>query len=118
VVEFLTSNTCDLYHLTTQLLNSVDELLTRIEMVAFVQAYGRVIFQLIYTAHIEGRFDDAGGVTIGYMTHQEMSEDVGVARETVSVAIKRLERRGLIRYVNHSIYITKLADLEDELKKY
>lgn len=105
VLEFLRQEPKILYHLTTRLLMGLDGMLIRVEILAHTDVYGRVVSELLYLLRHYGRTSAEHGVLIGKFTHQEISEFVGAARETVSIAMKKLEDKQLITHIDGQIYI-------------
>ncbi len=48
------------------------------------------------------------------LTHQEIAKLIGVTRETVSIEMKKLQRRGLIDYKSKHILVKNAAKLKKE----
>ncbi len=115
VVEFLKQEPEILYHLTTRLLAGLDGMLLRVETLALTDVYSRVISELVYLMKHYGEDKAEKGIKIGRFTHQEIAEFVGSARETVSIAMKKLEDANIIRHEGHTIYIPNPERLTNEL---
>jgi len=73
------------------------------------------------TAHIYFLFTELGNknkneITIDMpVTHQTIANLTGLTRETVTAQIKRLKRKGLIKYQKKMLITTNLAALKDEI---
>lgn len=94
-----------------ELLEDYAETLKRVEHLVFSDAYRRVISVLIYVAKHFGQKDTRGIVVHHKFTHQDIATLVGVARETASIEIAKLEKKGLIEYVDHSMLFNNVKNL-------
>lgn len=116
VVEFIKDKPDIIFALMSELLEDYAEALTRVEHLVFSDAYRRVISVLIYIAKHFGEEDSSGTVTIDHrFTQQDIATLVGVARETASNELVKLEKRGLIKHQGHSTLIQNIKKLELEL---
>lgn len=115
VLQFLKNEPEILYHLATRLLAGLDGMLIRVEMLSMTDVYGRVISELLYLIKHYGKPDTDGAINVGKFTHQEISEFVGSARETISVAMKKLEDKGLVIHRGRDICIPDPEKLIIEL---
>lgn len=85
----------------------------RIENISMGDSYHRLAHQLIYLARNFGK-DKSGAVRISIpLTQQDIADILGTTRETVSVAISGLRKKGLIK-TNRYIIIPDLKKLERE----
>lgn len=118
VVDFIRNKPELIFTLMSELLEDYGETLTRIEHLVFGDAYRRVLSVYIYLAKHFG--EEVKGKTIvkHRFTHQDIATLVGVARETATSEINKLENKGLIKYVNHSIVYSDLDILENELYSF
>jgi CRP-like cAMP-binding protein len=99
----------------SELLEEYGETLTRIEHLVFSDAYRRVLSVFIYLAKHFGVDVNGKRVVKHWFRHQDIATLVGVARETASNEINKLEEKGFIKYVNHKIIFADISELEDEL---
>ncbi len=115
VVDFIKDKPSIILELMSKLLGEYAETLSRIEHLVFSDAYRRVISVLLYIAkHFSDKCEE--GVCVNHrFTQQDIATLVGVARETVSIEIGNLEKKRLIKYINHFMQFPNLADLEREL---
>jgi CRP/FNR family transcriptional regulator len=116
VLRFLKQDNEVLSHFSIRLLSGLNGILIRLETLAFTDVYGRLISELLYLAKHFGRPHKTGTI-IGTFTHQELADFVGSARETVSVAMEKLEKKKLVEYIGHTIFIPDPNALVIELKR-
>lgn len=115
VVNFIKDKPTIIFDLMSELLEDYAETLTRVEHLVFSDAYRRVISVLLYIAKHFGRKSNGGIIIKHRFTQQDIATLVGVARETASNEMGKLDKRGLIKYVNHSILFSDIKKLEAEL---
>lgn len=115
VVEFIKDKPELIFKLMSELLEEYGETLTRIEHLVFSDAYRRVLSVFIYLAKHFGEDVKGKRVVKHRFTHQDIATLVGVARETASNEINKLEKKGLVKYVNHTLVYAKIEKLEAEL---
>lgn len=115
VVSFIKDKPDLIFALMSVMLENYAESLTRIEHLVFSDAYRRVISILLYIAKHFGEESGDMMVVRHRFTHQDVATLVGVARETASIAMEKLSRRKLVRYVNHSMEFRNMDLLEKEL---
>lgn len=115
VVNFIKDKPTIIFELLSELIEDYAETLTRIEHLVFSDAYRRVISVLLYIAKHFGE-EKAGGVIVNHrFTQQDIATLVGVARETASNEMVKLEKKGLIKYIDHSMLFENIKKLELEL---
>jgi CRP/FNR family transcriptional regulator len=115
VVNFIKDKPSIIFKLMSELLEDYAESMTRVEHLVFSDAYRRVISVLIYIIKHFGVKHGNSYVIHHRFTQQDIATLVGVARETASVQMQKLEKKGLIKYVNHSIKFDSIKNLELEL---
>ncbi len=115
VVSFIKDKPGVIFGLMSELLEDYAETLTRMEHLVFSDAYRRVISVLLYIAKHFGETKDGGIIIRHRFTQQDIATLVGVARETASIEMSKLEKKGLIKYINHAMVFDSLLDLEAEL---
>ena len=74
----------------------------------------RVADVLLFLAEGQGKPVDQG-VTIPNLPHRELSSLSGLARETVTRVLAKLEKGELIKREHHTLHIPSLGNLEDVL---
>jgi CRP/FNR family transcriptional regulator len=115
VVDFIKSRPTIIFELLSELIERYAETLTRMEHLVFSDAYRRVISVLLYIADHFGEKEGSGIIVNHRFTQQDIATLVGVARETASTEMSRLEKKGLVRYVDHSILFESIKALKSEL---
>lgn len=115
VVNFIKDKPTVIFELMSELVEDYAESLTRIEHLVFSDAYRRVISVLLYIAK---HFGEKNGdqIIVGHrFTQQDIATLVGVARETASNELVILEKKGLVKYVDHSMLFEDIKKLDAEL---
>ncbi len=115
VVNFIKDKPTLLFELMSELLEDYAETLTRVEHLVFSDAYRRVISILLYIAKHFGEKHGKGIIVPNRFTQQDIATLVGIARETASIELIKLERKGLIKYIDHSILFESIKKLTSEL---
>lgn len=115
VVTFIKDKPKIIFKLMSELLEDYDETLTRVEHLVFSDAYRRVISVILYIAKHFGSNDGKQTMVGNRFTHQDIATLVGVARETASSEMGKLEKKGLVEYSDHLIVIKSIRNLELEL---
>lgn len=115
LVDFIKDKPSLLFELINRLLGDYTESLARIENLVFSDAYRRVITILLYIAKHFGE-NNSNGILVRYrFTQQDIATLVGVARETASIEVEKLEKKKLIKYINHLMFFEDIKQLEKEL---
>jgi CRP-like cAMP-binding protein len=115
VVDFIKDKPALLFALMSELLEDYAETLKRVEHLVFSDAYRRVISILIYIAKHFGEETKKGIIVKHRFTQQDIATLVGVTRETASNEMVKLEKEGLIKYVDHSMLFDNMKKLNFEL---
>lgn len=115
VVTFIKDKPTLLFELMSELLEDYAETLKRVEHLVFSDAYRRVISVLLYIVKHFGEEDGKGVIVHHRFTQQDIATLVGVARETAGNEMVKLEKKGLVRYVDHSMLFEDMKKLNAEL---
>jgi CRP-like cAMP-binding protein len=115
VVSFIKDKPAIIFALMSELLDDYAETLKRVEHLVFSDAYRRVISVLLYIIKHFGE-ENADGIVVRHrFTQQDLATLVGVSRETASNEMVKLEKKGLVRYVDHSMEFASIKKLNTEL---
>lgn len=115
VVNFLKRNPDALFDVTRRILIGLDGILIVLQYLVSGTAYQKIIATLTVLAKRFGKKRQNGGITIELaLTHQDVANLCGITRETTSLAMKKLEKRGLISYDNHHVVVKSIVKLEKE----
>lgn len=115
VVDFIKDKPDIIFELLSELIEDYAESLMRIENLVFSDAYRRVVAVLIYISKHFGKKEGDDIIITHRFTQQDIATLVGVARETASNEMAKLEKEGIIRYKDHLIIINNLKKLNTEL---
>lgn len=115
VVEFIKDKPSVIFALMSELVEDYAESLMRIEHLVFSDAYRRVISVLIYIAKHFGEPKGQGIIVHHRFTQQDIATLVGIARETASNELIKLEKKGLISYIDHSMLFHNIEKLNTAL---
>ena len=118
VVSFIKDKPSLLFALMSELLEDYAETLTRVEHLVFSDAHRRVISILIYIAKHFGQPHKRGIIVNHRFTQADIATLVGVARETASIELSKLEKEGLVKYIDHSILFEDLNSLCSKITTY
>lgn len=115
VVDFIKDKPTIIFELMSELLEDYAETLTRVEHLAYSDAYRRVISILLYIAKHFG-IDKEHGILVKHrFTQQDIATLVGVARETAGHEMVKLKKKGLVRFIDHAMIFDSMKKLEREL---
>lgn len=113
-ITYLKENPQILFDLTGQIVLRFGGVLQRMEYLAFGNAYQKVASILLICAE---RFGEKAGKSILIpipMAHKDLAMFVGMTRETVSLEVKKLERKGIIGYSKRLIVVKNMEKLKRE----
>lgn len=114
LLEILHEHPDILFYYTKRIVKGLYGLMKRMELLVFDRAHMRVAMVLSYFAHSFGE-ETHGPVTIPILLpHKELAAWCGLTRETTSVEMARLAKRGKISYNHRFIVIQNLQKLERE----
>jgi len=113
VVAFLRDNPDVLFDLLSRVYKGTDALLRRLTLAAGGIASSRLIFELLIEAHRFGA-DVSGDKKLITIKHNSLAARSGLARETVSRELHKLERDGSLALTKRGI-VLDIAKLEDQL---
>lgn len=113
-LKFIKINNDFLFELTSRMATRMWGVLQRMEYMVFGNAYNKVASIISICAERFG-FKEGKITTIGVLlTHQDIANLIGVARETVSIELKKLEIAGIIGYVGRHIVVKDAKKLRNE----
>ncbi|MBI3290476.1 Crp/Fnr family transcriptional regulator [Candidatus Microgenomates bacterium] len=120
-VDFIKGNSDVLFELTSKILVRLGGLLQRMQYLAFGNAYARVASIIYICAERFGLPRGQAGKKNGNsvvidvpLAHKDVANLIGMTRETVSVEMKNLARKGLVEYKGKIITVRDLAKLREE----
>lgn len=114
VREFLKNEPEILFDFTTRLLRGLDGLLKRLEYLVLDPAYVKIASLLSYFAKTFGEKDGEGIVIKLPLTHKEIASWIGTTRETASLQLEDLRKKGIIATRGRTLVIKDPMILEKE----
>ena len=115
---FLDTNPDVLFDLVKRIYQGFDGFFTQLEALLLGDAYLRVIAALTIYARRFGKTDQNKIIFDWSMTHRQIASQTGLARESVTREIKKLQGKGIIGYSGKQIFIYDLGKLEEEYNSY
>ncbi len=113
-VDFIKKDPDLFYELTQRLLIRFDGVLARIESMAFSNAYTKVATILLMCAKGLGESYGEQIILRVPLTHKDIATMIGITRETTSLEMKKLERKGLVKRKGKYLIIANYEKLEEE----
>jgi CRP/FNR family transcriptional regulator len=113
-IEFIKKDPELFYELTQRLLIRFDGVLARIESMAFSNAYTKVATILLMCAKGLGESYGEQIILKVPLTHKDIATMIGITRETTSLEMKKLERKGLVKRQGKYLIIADYEKLEEE----
>jgi len=114
-LEFLNHNPDVLIFIIERLTKRFDGLLERMEHMAFGNAYKKVCSILFVLSERFGKEGKDKTVVIDMpLTHKDIANLLGVARETVSVEIAKMKKLGVIKNIGKHICITDMKRIKED----
>lgn len=117
VKEFLLEYPAIVYNLAQRLLRGIVGIRRRMEYLVMDNAYDKTLLLLLYLAQNLGEKVEGNIVLPVPVTHREISAWIGTTRETASLQVETLKKRGIIRYRKRQLLIPSLRVLEKELAR-
>lgn len=116
--KFLDKNPDVLFDLVKRIYLGFDGFFTQLEALLLGDAFCRVITSLIvYTRRFGQKSNDI--FTFDWqLTHKQIASQTGLARESVTREIKKLQEKGLIGYSKKKLFVYDLNKLEEEYFSY
>lgn len=115
-LEFIKGNNDILFEVASYSSFTVGALIYRMQHIVFGNAHAKVASILLTCAK---RFGEGHGASEEIkiqipLTHQDIATAAGITRETASIEMKKMEKRGVISYKSRSIVVQNLLALEEE----
>lgn len=113
-LKFIRNDNEVLFELTRRILARFGGVLTRMEYAIFGHAQSKVASIILICAERFGIKAKQGIVIQVPLTHQDIANLIGVARETVSIEMEKLQKKGLIDHQRRYLVIKDLQGLKEE----
>jgi CRP-like cAMP-binding protein len=115
VRKFLHANPDALIELTGRISRGFDGLLSNIPHLLFGPATSRVTAALIMLAGRFGEIQDTRIIIQLPLTHQDIANLVGMTRETTSIEMEKLVKKGVVSYQRQLVTVNDLQTLQREV---
>jgi len=102
------------YELTDRLLVRFDGVLARMESMVFSNAYAKVATILLMCAKGLGEANGNQIIVRVPLTHKDIATMIGITRETTSLEMKKLERKGVVKRQGKFLIVNDCNLLEEE----
>ncbi len=113
-LKFIKANSDVFFDLTSHMLERLGGLLQRMEYLVFGNVGQKIASIILICAERFGE-EKNGEIEIQVpLTHKDIAMLLGIARETASIEIKKLERKGLIEIKNKHVIVKNKKLLERE----
>lgn len=113
-LTFLSSNPDVFFDLSTQVMDRFDGMLARMEYMVWSKAHTKVAATLLICARRFGQVKNNTLLITVPLTHQDIATMVGLTRETTSVEMKKLEKKGILSKRGRFLFIENVKQLEKE----
>lgn len=113
-IAFIEANPEIFFELTSHIVLRLGGIMQRMEYLAFGNAHEKVASLLLILSERFGKKEGKNTVIKVPFTHKDIAMFLGVARETASIEIKKLERKGIIGHKKHLIVVRNVKKLSSE----
>ncbi len=112
--KLIKANNEILFEITNRIITRFAGLLLRMEYSIFGNAYNKVAAIIILCAERFGIIKKNSILIQVPLTHQDIANLLGVARETVSIEMEKLQEKGLIGHLGKFLVIKDIQRLKEE----
>ncbi|MBI2315211.1 Crp/Fnr family transcriptional regulator [Candidatus Daviesbacteria bacterium] len=113
-LKFIKNDNELLFEINSRVLTRFGGLLKRMEHAMFGNAYSKVASIIVIFVERHGLQDKKGILVHLPVTHQDIAKLLGIARETVSIEMKKMQKKGLIEYRSRHLIVKNLPLLIEE----
>lgn len=112
--QYLKKNPDMLLEVTKQILFDYGILIYRMQHIVFGNAYAKVASIILTAAKQFGEKNGTGISVPIRLTHQQIALSAGITRETASIEIKKMEKKGVISYNGRMMEVDNIQKLEED----
>lgn len=113
-IAFIEANPEVFFELTSRIVLRLGGIMERMEYLAFGNAYQKVASVLLICAERFGKKEGNKVIIQVPLAHRDVANLLGLTRETTSIEIKKLERKGWISYRGRLLVVKNKKGLEEE----
>jgi len=114
---FLKSSSDVLYYATQRLCAGLSGLVTRVGQLVLDNAYAKTVMLLLYYADTFGEKTEEGILIRLPLAHREIASWIGTTRETASLQVETLKKKGLLTNRGRLLIIRDRVALQREIGK-
>ncbi|HEY5601438.1 MAG TPA: Crp/Fnr family transcriptional regulator [Patescibacteria group bacterium] len=118
IIEFIKSEPEVLLELTRHFAQGLEGLTERIEELTLEKTSERIINLIIYLSNQYGSRVKNKIIILMPLTHKNISDWLGMTRETTSRELEKLKSKDLISYNNKTLIVKNINKLKKEAEKY
>lgn len=113
-LKLLKKNNDLMFEISSHILSRLGGVLTRMEYAMFGNARSKVASIILICAERFGKRDKKDILIQVPLTHQDIAQLIGIARETVSIEMKKLQKMGIIDYPGKYLKVKNNQKLQEE----
>lgn len=113
-IKFIKENSDVMFEISSRILTRLQGVLKRMEYAIFGNAKSKVASIILICAERFGIQKNKEIIIQIPLTHQDIAELIGMARETVSIEMKELQKMGLISYQRKYLVVKNESKLKEE----
>ncbi|OGE28023.1 hypothetical protein A2867_04060 [Candidatus Daviesbacteria bacterium RIFCSPHIGHO2_01_FULL_40_11] len=113
-LNFIKNNSEVLFEINSRILTRFGGILSRMEYAIFGHAQSKVASIILLCAERFGSKEKRDIIVQVPLTHQDIANLIGVARETVSIEMEKLQKQGLIEHLGRSLVVKDIQKLKRE----
>lgn len=113
-LNFIKNNNEVLFEINSRILTRFGGILSRMEHAIFGHAQSKVASIILLCAERFGRKQKKDTIIGVPLTHQDIANLIGVARETVSIEMEKLQQKGLIEHLGKYLVVKNIQKLKRE----
>lgn len=115
--QFLRENPDVLYYATQRLAAGISGLVNRVGQLVLDDAFTKTVLLLLYYADNFGENMTEGVMIQLPLAHREIASWIGTTRETASLQVETLKKKGLVTVRDRQIIVRDIAALRKEIKR-
>lgn len=112
--DFIKTNPDILFDLLKRIYLGLDGYYMLVEALLLGDAYLKVLTHLVVYSRRFGKRDKDRVTFDLHLTHYQLASQTGLARESVTKVIKKLQNKGLVGYLGKKLFVYDIIKLEEE----
>lgn len=116
--QFIKKNPEIVFDLLKRIYQGLDGFFLHLEALLSGDAYLKILTHLIICTKRFGQMSEDKVIFNWHLTHQQLASQTGLARESVTKEIKKLQDKALVGYDGKRLFIYDISKLEQEYSSY